>query len=96
MKRKPGPKSTLEKLLESTKHIKPDNNMYIVIYSTKERRPPKDFYRYIKQLREMTEIKNPVRGVLICKGTRYATVIHNLAKKYCGDVMIYKIAEKFA
>ena len=87
MKREP--KLLVEELLEEQKN---DNNeTYIIIYSTKERRPPDDFYRNLNRLKELADIKNPVRGVLICRGLKIANVAYKLVRKYCRESMIFKV-----
>ena len=86
-----GPKLLVEKLLEE--QGSDDDGTYIIIYSTKERRPSDDFYRNLRRLRELAEVENPSRGVLICRGTRTAEIAYKLVKKYCPRTMIFRVEE---
>ena len=88
---KRGPKLLVERLIEEHIASSDDDRTYIIIYSTKERRPPDDFYRNLNRLKELTKIENPVRGVLICRGSRIASVAYKLVKRYCPNARLFKV-----
>jgi len=85
------PRLLVERLFEEQRD---DDETYIIIYSTKERHPPGDFYRNLRRLRELADIKSPVRGVLICRGSKAAKVAYDLARKYCGRApLTFRVVE---
>ena len=90
------PKSILDKLLERIKNIPNDDTLYIIVYTTKERRPPKDFYNYIRRLQKIAEIEKPASGVLVCRGLRTALIVQTLIKKYCGKSVATFKAERIS
>jgi len=70
-----------------------DGATYVVMYTARGRKPPKEFYQHLERLKSRGLVEKFVPGSVICRGRKTAIVLKKIAERYSLATRVFKVVE---